>query len=141
MAAFAECTFEAVASDWLRTWGLCASWGLIPAMSARGGGIRGLLQKGMQMAKRPQIFEQQAFQESLRRQGCVESFVGPITSDFRLFVPIALRHLGEEGLFQLMNSARDELKLREQDAAWQVAAKYIVGWAQEQIEAYKEQKL
>lgn len=91
-------------------------------------------------AKRPQVFDQIAFEESLRKQGCAESFVGPITSDFRLFVPIVLKHLGEERLFQIVNSARDELKLREQDAAWQVAAKYIVGWAEEQIENYKEQK-
>ena len=92
------------------------------------------------MAKRPQIFDQVAFEESLRRQGCVESFVKPITSDFRLFVPIVLRYLGEEKLFQIVNSARDELKLREQDPAWREAVKYIVGWAEEQLEDYKAQK-
>lgn len=92
------------------------------------------------MAKRPQIFDQTAFEESLRQRGCGEIFVGPITSDFRLFVPIALRHLGEEKLFEIMVSAREELKLREQEAAWRESAKYIVGWAEEQIKYYKEQK-
>jgi hypothetical protein len=92
------------------------------------------------MAKRPQIFDQTAFEESLRLQGCAESFISPITSDFRLFVPIVLRYLGEDKLFQIVNSARDELKLREQDPAWRETAKYIVGWAEEQIENYKEQK-
>lgn len=92
------------------------------------------------MAKRPQIFEQIAFEDSLRRQGCVESFVKPISSDFRLFVPIVIRNLGEDKLFQIVNSARAELKLGEQDPAWREAAKYIVGWAEEQIELYKDQK-
>ena len=92
------------------------------------------------MARRPQIFDRNAFEESLRQQGCTESFVKPITSDFRLFVPIVLRYLGEDKLFQIVNSARDELKLREQDPAWREAVKYIVGWAEDQLEMYKVQK-
>jgi len=92
------------------------------------------------MAKRPQVFDQEAFEESLRRQGCTESFVKPITSDFRLFVPIVLRYLGEDKLFQIVNSTRDELRLSEQDPAWHEAVKYIVGWAEEQLEEYKAQK-
>jgi hypothetical protein len=85
-------------------------------------------------AKRPQIFDQVTFEELLRQQGCIESFVGPITSDFKLFVPIALRYLGEDKLFQIVNNVRSELKLGEQDPAWREAVKYIVGWAEEQIE-------
>jgi hypothetical protein len=92
------------------------------------------------MAKRPQVFDKSAFEESLRRQGCVESFVGPITSDFKLFVPIALRYLGEDKLFEIVNNARSELKLGEQEPAWREAVKYIVGWAEEQLEEYKAQK-
>lgn len=92
------------------------------------------------MAKRPQIFDQEAFQASLRKQGCVESFVSPITSDFKLFVPIVLRHLGEDKLFEIVNQARTELKLGNQEPAWREAAKYIVGWAEEQLEEYKAQK-
>jgi len=91
-------------------------------------------------AKRPQIFDQAAFEESLRRQGCVESFVGPTTSDFKLFVPIALRYLGEDKLFEIVDRTRSELKLGEQEPAWREAVKYIVGWAEEQIEEYKAQK-
>ena len=79
-------------------------------------------------------------EQTLKQQGCSESFIKPITSDFRLFVPIVLRHLGEEKLFEIVNSARDELKLREQDPAWREAVKYIVGWSEEQIEEYKAQK-
>ncbi len=92
------------------------------------------------MTKRPQIFDQTAFEESLRKQGCLESFVKPITSDFRLFVPLALRYLGEDKLFEVVNNARAELKLGEQDPAWHEAVKYIVGWADEQIEEYKANK-
>jgi hypothetical protein len=48
--------------------------------------------------------------------------------------------LGENKLFQIVNSARDELKLRGQDPAWREAVKYIVDWAEEQLEEYKAQK-
>jgi len=92
------------------------------------------------MAKRPDVFNQEAFQASLRQQGCAESFVSPITSDFRLLVPLTLRALGEEKLLALLNEVRDELKLGEQKAAWREAVKYSVGWAEEQIQAYKAQK-
>jgi len=96
--------------------------------------------KGNKMAKRPQIFDKNAFEESLRRQGCTESMVYPIAIDFKLFVPVALRYLGEEKIFQIMRDSRIELMLEEQDAFWREAAKYIVGWAEEQLEEYKAQK-
>ena len=92
------------------------------------------------MARRPNVFSQGAFQASLRHQGCTESFIAPITSDFRLFVPLVLRELGEQRLFEIAERARDELKLGDQEAAWREAAKYIVGWAVENIENYKAQK-
>ena len=92
------------------------------------------------MARRPSVFSQEEFQASLRRQGCPESFVSPITSDLRLFVPLLIRETGEDKLFAIVDHARDELKLGEQEAAWQVAAKYIVGWAEEQIDEYKSQR-
>lgn len=90
--------------------------------------------------RRPNLFSQEEFQASLRRQGCAESFVSPITSDFRLFVPLLIREIGKDKLFSIVDQARDELKLGEQEAAWHVAAKYIVGWAEEQIDQYKELK-
>ena len=92
------------------------------------------------MARRPNVFSQEEFQESLRRQGCPESFVAPVTSDFRLFVPVILRRLGEDGLFKMLEGARDELTLGTQEAAWRTAAKYIVGWADEAVGEYKTQK-
>ena len=92
------------------------------------------------MARRPNVFSQDEFQASLRRQGCAESFVSPITSDFRLFVPLLIREIGEEKFFKIVDSAREELGLGEQEAAWQVATRYIVGWAEEQVEQYKSQR-
>lgn len=92
------------------------------------------------MARRPNVFSQDEFQASLRRQGCAESFIAPITSDFRLFVPLLIREIGEEKLFAIVERARDELKLGDQQPAWREAAKYIVGWAEEQIDEYKSQR-
>lgn len=92
------------------------------------------------MAHRPNVFSQEEFQASLRRQGCSESFVAPITSDFRLFVPLLIREIGEEKLFAMVERARGELKLGDQQPAWHEAVKYIVGWAEEQINEYKAQK-
>lgn len=90
--------------------------------------------------RRPNLFSQEEFQASLRRQGCPESFVSPITSDFRLFVPLLIREIGKDKLFEIVDHARDELGLRDQEEAWRVAAKYIIGWAGEQIEEYKAQR-
>ncbi len=92
------------------------------------------------MVRRPDVFDKDEFQSSLRRQGCTESFVAPITSDFRLFVPLVLSKLGERGLFDLVNAARGELGLGAQELAWQTAAKYIVGWADEALADYREAK-
>jgi len=88
------------------------------------------------MASRPDVFDQAAFQDSLRQQGCPEKFISPVTSDFRLFVPTILRALGEQQILAMAEDARAELGLNEQHAAWQTAAKYIAGWADEQIAAY-----
>lgn len=92
------------------------------------------------MARRPDVFNQAAFQESLRRLGCTESFISPITSDFKLFVPLALRELGEQQLVEIANKSRMELKLGEQEDAWKVVARYIVAWAEDELDKYKAQK-
>lgn len=92
------------------------------------------------MAKRPDVFDRQAFEQSLRRQGCPEGFVGPTVSDFKLFVPLILATLGEEKVFQFAEDARVDLGLDEQRAAWKTATKFIVGWANEQLETYRRQK-
>jgi hypothetical protein len=92
------------------------------------------------MARRPDVFNQKEFEDYLRRQGTPESMVGPIVSDYRLFVPLALRELGPDGLYALAEGHRAELKLGPQQEFWREVAKYAVGWADEQIEAYKAHK-
>ncbi len=92
------------------------------------------------MAQRPDVFNQTAFQEALQRQGCPESFVQSVTSDFRLFVPVILRELGEAQILALVERARESLQLAPQTAAWKVAARYIAGWATEEVERYRAAK-
>ncbi len=91
-------------------------------------------------AKRPDLFDRADFEQSLRDQGCPESFIGPTVSDFKLFVPLVFQALGEQGVFKIVNSSREELGLRYQDPAWQTAIQYMVGWAEECIEEYKSHK-
>ncbi len=92
------------------------------------------------MSRRPNVFSQEEFQASLRRQGCAKSFISPIASDFRLFVPVLIREIGEEKLLTIMEHARGELRLGDQGPAWREAAKYIVGWAEEQVDEHKSQR-
>ncbi len=92
------------------------------------------------MAHRPDVFDKEEFQASLRRQGCTESFVSPVTSDFRLFVPLLIREIGETKFFEIVDRCRDELGLGEQQAAWHVAVRYIVGWAEEEVNDYKARR-
>lgn len=92
------------------------------------------------MARRPQVFDQRAFQASLRRQGCPEKFVQPVTCDLRLFVPVVLHELGEEQVLTVVERARESLHLRPQTEAWKVAARYIAGWATEEVERYRAAK-
>jgi hypothetical protein len=92
------------------------------------------------VAKRPDVFSQPEFESYLRQAGCPESFVSPVTSDFRLFVPIALRALDERGLFEAVDRARPEFGLGPQEAAWRLAVKHIVGWAEDSLEQYKRAK-
>ncbi len=92
------------------------------------------------MTTRPNIFDQKAFEACLRQQGCPESMVSPIVSDVRLFVPLAIRQLGVKGLFEVAESAREELGLGPQQEFWKETARHAVGWAEEQLEMYKMQK-
>lgn len=92
------------------------------------------------MARRPDVFNQAAFEDSLRRQGCVESNISPYSSEFKLIMPLLLRGLTKEQVLILAERAQEELGLKDLQVWWPDVAKYMVGWADEQIEAYKEQK-
>jgi len=90
--------------------------------------------------KRPDIFNQKKFEVSLRRQGCAESFVSPTVSDFKLFVPIIIKDLGPDKIMDIVKKNREDINLGDAEAAWKTVIKYMVGWAEEQIEFYKIQK-
>jgi hypothetical protein len=92
------------------------------------------------MAQRPNIFDKEAFENFMRQQGCAESMISPNVSDYRLFVPLALRELGVNGIVNTAEKARGELKLGPQREYWVQAAQYAVAWAEAELERYKTQK-
>jgi hypothetical protein len=92
------------------------------------------------MAHRPDVFNQKAFEESLCYHDCPETFIQPTVSGYKLFVPLMIRQLGEERILEIVENNRAELTLGDAKAAWQTAIKYIVAWAEEQIENFKIQK-
>lgn len=87
---------------------------------------------------RPKVFDREALEASLRKQGCAESFVGPTISDYRLFVPLLFHELGVDGVFALVEAARPALGLGDQQPAWRQAITYLVTWADEEIARYSE---
>lgn len=89
------------------------------------------------MTRRPNPFDQAQFEQALLDLGCPESFVSTAVSNYRLFVPLVLAQLGEEHIYDLVNNARHELGLGEQESAWRSSVKYIVAWAHAAIEDYK----
>ena len=92
------------------------------------------------MPKRPEILDQQALEAALRSVGCPDSCVAPAVSNYRLFVPLVLAALGRERIYDLVCEARADLGLGEQSAAWRASIKYIVAWAEAEIDSYKQRR-
>ncbi len=92
------------------------------------------------MTRRPNVFNQEEFQAYLRRQDCLENSIPTVTGDFRLFVPLLIREVGEERFFEIVEHAREELNLGNQKPAWRESIKYIVHWAEEKISEYMAQQ-
>ena len=89
------------------------------------------------MTRRPNPFDQAQLEQALLDLGCPESFVSTAVSNYRLFVPLVLAELGEDRVYDLINSARYDLGLGEQESAWRSSVKYIVAWARATITYYK----
>ena len=89
------------------------------------------------MTRRPDIFDQARLEEVLRQQGCPESFISTAVSNFRLFVPLLFARLGEDRVFYLLYDAHADLGLGEQKSAWRSSAKYLVAWAEHELEQYR----
>jgi hypothetical protein len=92
------------------------------------------------MPKRPEILNQQALEEALRRVGCPESCIAPTVSNYRLFVPLVLAALGRERVYDIVCEARPDLGLGQQSAAWRASIKHIVAWAEAEIDSYKQRR-
>lgn len=92
------------------------------------------------MPKRPDVFDRQILEEALREVGCPDSCIAPTISNYRLFVPLVLATLGRDRIEEIVNAARAELGLGEQRTAWRTSLKYIVAWAEAEIEAYKQRR-
>ena len=89
------------------------------------------------MTRRPDLFNQARLEEVLREQGCPESFISTAVSNFRLFVPLLFAQLGEDRVFDVLYAAHGNLGLGEQKSAWRSSAKYLVAWAECELEQYK----
>jgi len=92
------------------------------------------------MTRRPDLFNQASVEETLREQGCPESFISTAVSNFRLFVPLLFAELGEDRTFDLLYAAHQDLGLGEQKSAWRSSAKYLVAWAERELELYKTRR-
>lgn len=92
------------------------------------------------MTRRPDPFNQAALEATLLELGCPESFISTTISNYRLFVPLLFAELGEARVFELLDGARAEFGLGEQETAWRSTVKYIVAWADEVIHDYKQRR-
>ncbi|MBN1202625.1 MAG: hypothetical protein JXJ20_12305 [Anaerolineae bacterium] len=92
------------------------------------------------MTRRPDPFNKHTLEKNLLEQGCPESCLSSTISNYRLFVPLLFAELGEERVFQLLNNARADLGLGEQESAWRSSVKHIVTWAEDAIEQYKARR-
>ncbi|HMM27054.1 MAG: hypothetical protein AAGU78_16005 [Chloroflexota bacterium] len=92
------------------------------------------------MTRRPDLFNQANLEQVLREQGCPESFISTAVSNFRLFVPLLFAQLGEDRVFDLLYAAHGDLGLGQQKSAWRSSAKYLVAWAERELELYKTRR-
>jgi hypothetical protein len=92
------------------------------------------------MTRRPDPFDQQALEDALRSIGCPESSMSSTLSNYRLFVPLLFAELGEDEIFRLVDDARHDLGLREQETAWRSSIRALVAWAQREIALYRERR-
>jgi hypothetical protein len=92
------------------------------------------------MTRRPDPFNQQALEEALHELGCPDSFIATTISNYRLFVPLVLAKLGEDGIYELVCQSRHELGLGEQQTAWRSTIKHIVAWAEASVADYRARR-
>jgi site-specific recombinase XerC len=82
------------------------------------------------------LFNRQAFEESLSHQGVPAQALSSLISDFRLFVPLLIKAIGEEQFLEIVAKSSADLRLSSQPESWRATIKYLVEWAQEEIRLY-----
>ena len=83
------------------------------------------------------LFNRQAFEGSLRRLGVPDQAISPLINDFRLFVPLLIKALGEQQFLEIVARSSANLKLNSQPESWETTIQYLVHWAQEEIRLYE----
>jgi hypothetical protein len=93
----------------------------------------------MKRARRPEVFDRKAMVERFVSQGLARSMAEPLTSDFKLVVPILIRELGVERINEILQHTTAELHLAER-AFWPELTRYIVQWAEDELADYIRRK-
>ncbi len=83
------------------------------------------------------LFNRQAFESSLRRLEVPEQDLSPLIDDFRLFIPLLIKTLGEEDLLGIIAKGSADLRLNAQPKSWETTIKYLMRWAQAEIRLYE----
>ena len=83
------------------------------------------------------LFNRQAFEASLRRLGVPDQALSPLINDFRLFVPLLIKALGEQQFLEIVARSSADLRLNAQPESWETTIKYLVQWAREEIRLYE----
>lgn len=97
-----------------------------------------ITQRPPQRKSRPDLWNRRSFEESMLRRGVPESMIAPFISEYRLLIPLMVKHLDKENFLQQVQQDRRDLKLSpETDLFWKLALEQIEQWMSEQIESYR----
>lgn len=85
------------------------------------------------MAQRPDFFDREKLEQILREQGCSESWVDTIVSNFRLILPVLLKELGTDGIAGIMLREQSTYGRHSPEDVWRNIAKPLVAWATDML--------
>ncbi len=97
-----------------------------------------ITQRPPQRKSRPDLWNRRSFEESMLRREVPESMIAPYISEYRLLIPLMVKHLDKETFLQQVQQDRQDLKLSpETDQFWKLALEQIEQWMSEQLESYR----
>jgi hypothetical protein len=71
-------------------------------------------------------------------RGVADSMIAPYISEYRLLLPLMVKHLDKEAFLRQLQQDRQDLKLSpETDEFWKQALEQIEYWMREQLERYQ----